>query len=97
MLDNMKKLVLLIILILCALALFSQDNAKSEWTKLKDYGVVMVDKGHVKVFESLTQYDNLNISDSVKDARWSGNTIIIYLKDGSIRKYTSLTQYNSIK
>ena len=92
----MKK-IFLIILIFSSLLTFSQDKSKSEWTKLKEYGVITFDSTHIRVYESISQYDNLNVGKEIKEAHWSGNSIIVQCKDGTYRKYATLTQYSNIR
>ena len=62
----------------------------------KDFGVIKIDKDVIKVFETQSRYSNLNVGQEIKDARWSGSGIVVYLMDGTIRRYTSLSQYINI-
>lgn len=66
-------------------------------SKLKDFGVLKIDRNTVKVFESNSVYSNLSIGKEVDDARWTGDTITVWLTNGEIRKYTSLSQYNLVR
>ena len=56
----------------------------------KDFGVLAVDNSGkaVKVFEGSNQFRYINVGAPVKEARWNGDTIIVQLESGKIRKYT---------
>jgi hypothetical protein len=64
-------------------------------SKQKDYGVIKIEGNTVKVFETQSQYANINVGQEVVDARWSGSAIVVYLKDGKVRRYTTLGQYTN--
>lgn len=66
-------------------------------TKQKDFGVLKVSGNTVKVYESNTQFSNLNVGRDVEDARWTGDTITVWLSNGEIRKYNSLSQYSNVR
>ncbi len=65
-------------------------------SKLKDFGVLKIDRNIVKVFETTTQYSNLNVGQEIVDARWAGNCILVNLKDGKVRRYSTLSVYTTI-
>jgi len=64
--------------------------------KFKNFGVIKIDGSTVKVFETQTVYSNINVGQAVIDARWAGDSIVIYLKDGKVRRYTTLISYNNV-
>ena len=65
--------------------------------KYLNFGVLEVCKNTVKVFESNIRHATITLNREVMDARWAGENIVVYLKDGSVRKYTSLSQYQNIR
>lgn len=65
-------------------------------TKQKNFGVVKLDGRTVKVYETQTQYANINTDKQVSDARWGGDAVIVYLTDGSVRRYVSQSQYYNV-
>jgi hypothetical protein len=65
-------------------------------SKLKNFGVLKIDRNIVKMFESQSQYSNLNVGQEVIDARWTGNCVVVQLKDGKSRRYSTLSQYINI-
>lgn len=65
-------------------------------SKLKNFGVLKVDKNIVKMFESQSQYSSLNVGQEVVDARWAGDCVIVYLKGGKVRRYSTLSQYSNV-
>ncbi len=64
-------------------------------SKQKDYGVIKIEGNTVKVFETQSIYANINVGQEVLDARWAGNAIVVYLKDGKVRRYTTQSQYTN--
>lgn len=64
-------------------------------SKQKDYGVIKIEGNTVKVFETQSQYANINVGQEVVDARWAGSAIVVYLKDGKVRRYTTTGQYTN--
>jgi hypothetical protein len=64
-------------------------------SKQKDYGVIKIEGNTVKVFETQSQYANINVGQEVVDARWAGSAIVVYLKDGKVRRYTTQSQYTN--
>ena len=65
-------------------------------TSLKDYGVVKFERTSVKLFESQSRYSNINVGEEIQDARWAGNSVVVYLRNGKVRKYTSLSSYTNV-
>lgn len=64
-------------------------------SKQKDYGVIKIEGNTVKVFETQSQYANISVGQEVVDARWAGSAIVVYLKDGKVRRYTTQSQYTN--
>jgi hypothetical protein len=64
--------------------------------KLKNFGVLKVEKNIVKLFESKAQYSTLSVGQPIEDVRWAGDSIVIRLMDGKVRRYTTLSQYVTI-
>lgn len=62
----------------------------------KNFGVLKVEKNIVKVFETQSQYNNLNVGQDVVDAYWAGESIIVKLMNGKVRRYTTLSQYCTV-
>lgn len=62
----------------------------------KSFGVVKIDKTNVKVYESQTRYSTISVCKEVTDARWVGDSVVVYLKDGGVRRYTSQSQYINV-
>ena len=62
-----------------------------------NFGVVSIDNKNIKVYQSNTQHSIIHVGYLIKEARWVNNNIIVYLENGNIRKYKSLSQYDIIK
>jgi hypothetical protein len=60
------------------------------------FGVIKVEGKKVKLYSMATSHIIINVSSSIKDARWVGKELIIYLDDGQIRKYKSPISYSTI-
>lgn len=65
-------------------------------TKLKDFGVLKIDGHIVKMFETQSQYSNLNVGQSIVDAKWAGDCVNVTLSTGKVRRYSTLSQYITI-
>ena len=66
------------------------------WSKCKDFGVIKVDGKNVKLYETASQHDTIHVNDSVSEARWVGDTVVVYLSNGKVRRYKTLSEYNNI-
>lgn len=66
------------------------------WSKCMDYGVIKVDGKKVYLFETQSQKETILVGEDVSDARWSGNAVVVYLSNGKVRRYTSVSQYNNV-
>lgn len=68
-----------------------------------NYGVVKLNRfsnyNSVSVYKGQNDYMNLggfSGSASAVDARWSGDTIIVYMRNGEVRKYTDFGNFDRI-
>ncbi len=68
-----------------------------------NYGVVKLNRfssyNGVSVFKGQNDYMNLqgfSGSASAEDARWSGNTIIVTMRDGEVRRYTDFGSFDRV-
>lgn len=68
-----------------------------------NYGVVKLNRfsnyNGVSVYKG--QYDYMNLggfsgSASAVDARWSGNAIIVTMRDGEVRRYTDFSSFDRV-
>ncbi len=64
--------------------------------KEKIFGIIKVEKRVLKLYSTQTCYSSINIGLDIKDARWIGSELVVYLCDGKIRKYKSSTNYSTI-
>ena len=63
----------------------------------KNYGVLKLDgTKKVRVYKTQSAYDIINLSEDATDARWATDAINVYMKNGKVRRYTSLSQYTTI-
>lgn len=65
--------------------------------KQKSFGVLGLEKSSVKVFESRTQNSLINVGKEVSDAKWTGDCVTIWTKNGEIRRYKTLSEYENIR
>jgi hypothetical protein len=62
-----------------------------------DFGVLKIDgKNRLRIYKSQYSFINITVSEEIKDYRWTGDTILIYLKSGKVRKYNSPSNYITI-
>ena len=68
-----------------------------------DYGVVKLNNfagyNGVSVYKGLYDYRSLSGfsgSASAGDARWSGNAIIVTMRDGEVRRYTDFGSFDRV-
>jgi len=64
--------------------------------KESKFGVIKIDGKAVKLYSSPSSYTTINTGNPVKDARWAGNELIIYLNDNKVRKYKTPSSYITI-
>jgi hypothetical protein len=56
--------------------------------KYQNYGVIKVENGTVKLYESSQNYLTLNTSGGTPiAAKWSGENVLVTMADGKIRNY----------
>lgn len=67
------------------------------------YGVVKLNRfsyfNGVSVYKGINDYSNLNGfsgSASAVDCRWSGDVILVTMKDGEVRRYTDFSTFNRV-
>lgn len=65
-------------------------------SKYSSFGVLKVDGRNVRVYNSNSSYVTISVGNDIKDARWNGSEILVYLMDGKIRRYSSLSSYTII-
>lgn len=64
--------------------------------KYQNYGVVKVENGNVRLYESQQNYLTLNTSGGTAvSANWSGENVIVTMADGKVRKYTLQQTYTT--
>ena len=58
------------------------------WTqKHIDFGVIKLNgKRNVRVYKTSIEYTNLTIDQDVREARWGGDSVVVYLENGKVRK-----------
>jgi len=64
--------------------------------KERNYGVIKIEKKVLKLYTTQSSYSSINIGLEIKDARWLGSELVVYLCDGKIRKYKTSTSYSTI-
>ena len=50
----------------------------------------------VKLYSSQTSYIIINVGQPVNEARWSGDSLVVYLDNGKVRRYTTQTTYTIV-
>jgi len=61
------------------------------------YGLLKLDGPRkIRVHKTTTQYDIINLSEDATDARWGGDAVNVYMKNGKVRRYTSLSQFTTV-
>ena len=66
------------------------------WENAKNFGVIKVEGKRVKLYHSKDNHNTIVLNDEVKDARWAGDAVIVYLTNGKARRYTSTDNYSTI-
>lgn len=66
------------------------------WESAKLFGVIKCTGKRIDLYYSRDNYNSIQLNDEIKDARWAGDAIVVYLTNGKIRRYTSLLNYQSI-
>ena len=64
--------------------------------KYQNYGVIKIENGSVRLYESQINYLTLNMSGGTPvAANWSGENVIVTMADGKVRKYTLQQTYTT--
>lgn len=64
--------------------------------KERTFGVISIENSRVKLYTSRSSYSCINIGKPIKDARWVGCELAVYLIDGKIRLYKTQSTYSTI-
>ena len=69
------------------------------WSNAQSFGVIKISGGgkRVDLYYSRDNYNSIYLNDEVKDARWAGDAVVVYLINGKIRRYTSFLNYLNIR
>lgn len=65
--------------------------------KIKSFGVIRILGSSVRLHESASQYSTISVGREVQEARWAGDAVVVSLSEGGIRRYTTLSQYQTLK
>ena len=66
------------------------------WSNAKNFGVIKCEGKQIKLYSSRDNYNILAIHEEVRDARWAGDALVVYLASGKVRRYTSMDNYTFI-
>jgi len=66
------------------------------WKKSQEYGVVKIEGKNVKMYNDSQYYETVHVGESVRDARWAGDALIVTLENGKVRRYTSSQYYITV-
>jgi hypothetical protein len=65
--------------------------------KYQSYGVIKIENGTVRLYESQQNFLTLNTSGGTPvSAHWSGDAVIVNMADGKVRRYTLQQTYTTI-
>ena len=65
--------------------------------KFKDYGVLKIEKNNIRVHCGAQQYDSIYINEGgITNALWAGDSIVVYLTNNKIRRYTASQSYQNV-
>lgn len=65
--------------------------------KYQNYGVVKIENGTVRLYESPQNYLTLNTSGGTPvSANWAGENVVVTMSDGKVRKYSLQQTYITI-
>lgn len=65
------------------------------FVKERKFGVIKIEGFFIKLYTSQTSYSVINIGSEIRDARWNGNELFIYLTCGKVRKYNTQSCYST--
>ncbi len=66
------------------------------WGKTKDFGILKPDGKSLRLYSTNTSYSVINVGHEIREARWIGDELVVYLTDGKVRKYKTQTSYTVI-
>ena len=68
------------------------------WDKrFRDYGVLKIEKNNVRVHSGAQQFDSIYIGEGgIQNAIWSGDSIVVYLENGKVRRYTASQTFQNV-
>lgn len=61
-----------------------------------DFGIVSINGNKVAVHETNTQSVSIDCGSPVTEARWSGDRVVVQLKNGEVRRYKSPSQFERV-
>ena len=62
----------------------------------RNYGIIKIEKSVIKLYTSQTSYSSISIGHEIKDVRWVGTQLVVYLLNGKIRTYKTQSSYSTI-
>jgi hypothetical protein len=65
------------------------------WNESANYGVIKIDGSTVKLYRATYTYENLYVGRPVDRAVWMGNALVVYLQDGTTRRYSDWNNYQT--
>jgi len=66
------------------------------WSNAKEFGVIKCEGKRVNLYNSKDNYNTIVINEEVQDARWAGDSVVVYLTNGKVRKYNSIDNYTTV-
>lgn len=64
--------------------------------KERAFGIIKIESKSVKLFTSNTSYNSISVGVNIKEARWIGTELGVFLENGKIRKYKTISSYTTI-
>ena len=65
--------------------------------KYQNYGVIKIENGTVRLYESQQNFLTLNTSGGTPvSAHWAGENVIVNMSDGKVRRYSLQQTYHVI-
>ncbi len=65
-------------------------------SKFQEFGVIKVEGNNVKVYSNSQFYLTIHVGEPLNDARWAGDAVVVNLKSGKARRYTSSQFYITV-
>jgi len=66
------------------------------WNELANYGVLKVDGTNVKLYKNVSNYESVYVGQPIDRAVWAGTTLVVYLQNGTTRRYKDRSNYETI-